>query len=133
MLDLNYVRDNLDHVREALATRGVTASTLDVFAEADAERRRVIAESDQLNAQRNTASREIGALMKEGRREEAEAQRREVGQLKDRISELDQLREQAEVRMRELLSTLPNLPHESVPVGSDESANKEVRRWGTKP
>src|SRR5438034_212526 len=119
MLDLNYVRDNLEKVRAALETRGVARSTLDVFAEADAERRRVIAESDQLNARRNTASREIGALMKDGKRDEAEAQRRDVGQLKARISELDQLREQAEARMRELLSTLPNLPHESVPVGSD--------------
>lgn len=133
MLDLNYVRDNLDKVRAALETRGVASAALDVFVEADAQRRRVIAESDQLNARRNTASREIGALMKDGKRDEAEAQRREVGQLKDRISELDQLREQAETRMHELLSTLPNIPHESVPVGSDESANIEVRRWGTKP
>src|SRR3984893_9393378 len=133
MLDLNYVRDNLDKVRAALATRGVAPTALDVFVQADAERRRVIAESDQLNARRNTASREIGALMKEGNRDQAEAQRKEVGELKDRIGELDQLREQAEARMRELLSTLPNIPHESVPVGSDESANVEVRRWGAKP
>ena len=133
MLDLNYVRDNLDKVRAALQTRGVAPSALDDFVEADAERRRLIAESDQLNARRNTASREIGALMKEGKRDEAEAQRKEVGELKERISELDQLREQAEARMRDLLSTLPNIPHESVPVGSDESANTEVRRWGTKP
>lgn len=133
MHDLNYVRDNLDKVRAALATRGVAASALDDFVHADAERRRLIGESDQLNARRNTASREIGALMKDGKRDEAEAQRREVGQLKERIGELEQLREQAETRMRDLLSTLPNLPHESVPVGSDEAANVEVRRWGTKP
>jgi seryl-tRNA synthetase len=133
MLDLNYVRDNLDQVRAALETRGVAPAALDVFVEADTQRRQVIAESDELNARRNTASREIGALMKDGKRDEAESQRREVGQLKERISELDQLREQAEARMRELLSTLPNIPHESVPVGSDETANVEVRRWGTKP
>jgi len=133
MLDLNYVRDNLDKVRAALETRGVARTTLDVFVEADTQRRRVIAESDELNARRNTASRAIGALMKDGKRDEAEAQRKDVGQLKDRISALDQLREQAEERMRELLSTLPNIPHESVPVGSDESANVEVRRWGVKP
>src|SRR3989440_1649926 len=133
MLDLNYVRDNLDRVRAALAARSMPATALDDFAEADAERRRVIAESDALNAERNNASRVIGALMKEGRREEAEAQRKQVGDLKDRIAELDQKREQAEARMRELLSTLPNLPHESVPVGKDESDNVEIRRWGTKP
>jgi seryl-tRNA synthetase len=133
MHDLNYVRDNLGQVRAALETRGVPPSALDDFVQADAERRRLIGESDQLNARRNTASREIGALMKDGKRDEADAQRQEVGELKERISELDQLREQAELRMRELLSTLPNLPHESVPVGSDESTNVEVRRWGTKP
>src|SRR3989449_5602761 len=133
MLDLNYVRDNLDRVRAALAARGMPATALDDFADADAERRRVIAESDALNAERNTASRVIGGLMKEGRREEAEVQRKQVGDLKDRIAELDQKREQAEARLRELLLTLPNIPHESVPVGKDESANVEIRRWGTKP
>jgi seryl-tRNA synthetase len=133
MLDLNYVRENIDKVREALRARGAEASALDDFARADEERRRTIAESDQLNAQRNAASREIGGLMKEGRKDEAEARRAEVGKLKDRISELDQLRAQTEERMHELLSTLPNVPHESVPVGADESANTEVRRWGTAP
>jgi seryl-tRNA synthetase len=133
MLDLNYVRENLEQVKAALAKRGTMPGALDDFARADVERRRVIAESDELNARRNAASREIGALMKEGKREEGDARRKEVGQLKDRIAELDQLREQSEARMRELLSTLPNLPHESVPVGQDESANVEVRRWGTKP
>src|SRR3989441_4980089 len=133
MLDLNYVRENLEAVRAALAARGMPTTALDDFAQADAERRRVIAESDALNAERNTASRVIGGLMKEGRREEAEVQRKQVGDLKDRIAELDQKREQSETRMRELLSTLPNIPHESVPVGQDESANVEVRRWGTKP
>jgi seryl-tRNA synthetase len=133
MLDLNYVRENLDHVRTALQTRGVAPEVLDDFVRADAQRRGVIAESDQLNAQRNASSREIGALMKEGKRDEATLRRNEVGELKERIAELDELRDQAEARMREMLSTLPNIPHETVPVGKDESANVEVRRWGTKP
>src|SRR5882672_11079075 len=133
MLDLNYVRENLVKVRAGLQTRGVAPEVLDTFAEADAERRRIIAESDQLNAARNTASREIGTLMKEGKREEAEGRRKEVNELKERIAELDQLRDEAETRMHELLAALPNIPHESVPVGADESANVEVRRWGAKP
>ena len=133
MLDLNYVREHLDEVRAKLQTRGTLPTALDDFAEAEAERRRVIGESDQLNAERNTASREIGALMKEGKRDEAEGRRKQVGELKDRIGELDQQREKAETRMRELLSTLPNLPHETVPVGADETANVEIRRWGAKP
>ena len=133
MLDLNYVRENLDKVREALQARNADTTPLDDFAKADTERRRVIAESDQLNAQRNTASREIGGLMKEGKKEEAEARRAEVGQLKERIAELDQLRGQTEARMNELLSSLPNVPHESVPRGESEADNVEVRRWGTPP
>jgi seryl-tRNA synthetase len=135
MLDLNFVRDNLERVRAALEARNApsAALALDDFANMDAERRRVIAQSDELNAARNAASRAIGALMKEGRRDEAEAQRQEVGQLKERIAELDRQRDEAEAKMRTLLSTLPNLPHESVPVGADEAANTEARRWGAPP
>src|ERR687883_504227 len=133
MLDLNFVRDHLDLVRASLNARGFPTDALEDFARADTERRRVIAESDQLNAERNAASREIGALMKEGKREEADARRREVGELKERIAGLDRERDEAEARMRELLSTLPNVPHESVPVGPDETANREERRWGTPP
>jgi len=133
MLDLNYVRENIDKVREALNARRDDTKALDDFTRADEERRRVIAESDQLNAQRNSSSREIGALMKEGKKEEAEVRRAEVAGLKDKIAELDQLRAATEARMHELLSTLPNIPHASVPVGEDESANAEIRRWGTTP
>src|SRR6185503_14742339 len=133
MLDLNYVRENIDKVRAALQSRHFDLTALDAFAEADSERRRVIAESDQLNAQRNAASREIGNLMKEGKKEEAEARRAEVGNLKTRIAELDQLRAQTETRMQELLSGLPNIPHETVPIGEGESENVEVRKWGTPP
>jgi seryl-tRNA synthetase len=133
MLDLNYVRENLDHVRQALQARRGDTTALDAFAEADSERRRIIAESDQLNAERNSSSREIGGLMKEGKNEEAERRRAQVGTLKDRIAELDHLRGHAESRMQELLSTLPNIPHESVPIGKDESDNVEIRRWGTAP
>ena len=128
MLDLNFVRDNLDKVRAALEVRQFPTVALDDFVRADAERRRVIAESDQLNAERNAASRLIGSLMKEGKQEEADGRRSEVGELKGRISELDRVRDEAETRMRELLSTLPNIPHESVPVGTDENSNREERR-----
>lgn len=133
MLDLNYVRENLENVRAALQSRRGDLTLLDAFASADAERRRVIAESDQLNAQRNSASKEIGGLMKEGKKDEAEARRAEVTSLKERIAELDQLRSETETRMHELLSALPNIPHQSVPVGTDESDNVEVRRWGSAP
>ena len=133
MLDLNYVRENLEKVRAGLQSRGVAPEVLDTFVAADAERRRIIAESDQLNAQRNSASREIGALMKDGKRDEADARRKEVNELKERIAELDRLRDEAETSMRSLLTSLPNLPAEGVPVGKGEAENVEVRRWGAKP
>src|ERR671921_243288 len=133
MLDLNYVRANLERVRAALDARGFPVAALDDFAALDAERRRAIAESDALNARRNASSREIGALMKEGKKDEAEARRKEVGELKERMAELERARDDAERRMQELLATVPNVPHESVPVGRDETANVEVREWGEAP
>lgn len=131
MLDLHFVRENIERVRAALEARGFPTEALDRFAELDAERRHVIAESDRLNAARNAASREIGALIKAGRRDEAEARRAAVAQLKERLAELEKARDEAEARMQELLATLPNIPHSSVPFGLDASANVEVRRWGT--
>ncbi|HZT57810.1 MAG TPA: serine--tRNA ligase [Pyrinomonadaceae bacterium] len=133
MLDLNYVRNNLDRVRSALEARGFPTTALDHFAVMDSERRRAIAKSDSLNAQLNAASREIGALMKEGKKEEAQARRLEVVELKKEITLEEHARANAEENIKELLSGIPNIPHESVPVGRDESANEEVRRWGDAP
>lgn len=131
MLDLNFVRENLDTVRTALLNRNFPTDLLDDFAGMDADRRKVIAESDQINAQRNASSKEIGALMQSGKREEAEAKKAEVAGLKDRQAELDEQRKDFESRMSDLLANLPNIPAGDVPVGADEAANVEVRRWGT--
>ena len=131
MLDLNFVRENLDKVREALNNRNFPAESLEKFVELDNERRRVIAESDRLNALRNSSSKEIGALMQAGKRDEAEAKKAEVAGVKEKQSELEKQRDEAELAMRELLAGLPNLPADGVPVGADESANVETRRWGT--
>ena len=130
MLDLNFVRENLDIVRNALQTRNFPLEPLDRFSELDETRRRVIGEADNINQLRNTASREIGALMQSGSRDKAEGKKTEVADLKQKQSELESARDEAEAAMRELLSTLPNIPAPDVPVGADESANKEIRRWG---
>lgn len=131
MLDLTFVRENLDAVRTALATRNYPAAELDRFVDLDAERRRVNGEADAVNQRRNAASKEIGALMQAGQRDEAEAKKAEVAGLKDKQAELERLRDEADAAMRDLLAGLPNIPAADVPVGPDESANKEVRRWGT--
>jgi len=131
MLDLLYVRENLDAVRAALADRNFPAHSLDKFVELDAERRRVIGDADAINGRRNAVSKEIGALMQSGKRDEAEAKKAEVAGLKDKQAELEARRDTAEAAMHDLLAGLPNLPADGVPVGSDESANVEVRKWGT--
>jgi seryl-tRNA synthetase len=130
MLDLNYVRDNLEAVQKALATRGFAGDLLDRFAEIDQERRRVIGEADSINQQRNAASKEIGALMQAGKRDEADAKKAEVAGLKEKQAALETARDEAESAMREILINLPNIPADDVPVGPDESANQEIRRWG---
>ena len=83
MLDLNYVRDNFDAVRAALGTRGFPTDLLDRFAEIDKERRRVIGEADSINQQRNASSKEIGALMKGGKRVNGDVQKADVSGLKE--------------------------------------------------
>ena len=136
MLDLNYVRENIDKVQEALEKRNASEERINLlkgFVEADTDRRGAIAESDSLNQQRNEFSRQIGALMKQGATEEAARLRAQVNDSKERIAGADALRDSAEQRMREILLALPNIPHESVPTGKDESDNVEVRRWGTPP
>ncbi len=131
MLDLNFVRENLDAVKTALRNRNFPADSLEKFVELDAERRRVIAESDAINQTRNSSSKEIGALVQAGKRDEAEAKKAEIAGLKDKQSELEIKRDESENAMRELLAGLPNIPAGDVPVGVDEAANVEVRRWGT--
>ncbi len=130
MLDINYVRENLEAVRAALANRNAPADALNKFTELDADRRRVIIEADALNQTRNASSKEIGALLQAGKRDEAEAKKNEVAGLKEKQAELEKARDAADLEMRDLLAGLPNLPADDVPVGADESANKEIRRWG---
>jgi seryl-tRNA synthetase len=130
MLDLHFVRENLDAVKKAFADRNFPAESLERFNELDTERRRLISESDEINQKRNAASKEIGDLMKSGQKDEAEARKSEVAGLKDRQTALDTERDVSEAEMRDLLAGLPNIPAEDVPVGKDESANVEIRKWG---
>ena len=101
------------------------------FFELDEERRSVIAEVEALQAARNSASKEIGQLMREGKKEEAEAKKAEVAANKERIATLDDRRDAVEKELFDLVAAIPNIPHEDVPYGKDDSDNPEVRRWGT--
>lgn len=131
MLDLNFVRENLETVRDAMRNRGGAADLLDRFADLDAARRRAIGEADKINQLRNSSSKEIGALMQSGQKEEADARKAEIAGLKEKQSELERQRDDADAAIREILINLPNMPAPGVPVGPDEAANVEIRRWGT--
>lgn len=130
MLDLNYVRENLETLTKALENRNFPTASLDDFVKLDETRRRVIGESDEINHRRNSSSKEIGALMQAGKKDEAEAKKAEVSGLKIKQTELEHERKELERQMDELLAGLPNVPKPDVPVGVDEKANVEIRKWG---
>ena len=90
----------------------------------------MIGQSDEINAQRNSSSKEIGALMQAGKRDEAEAKKAEVSGLKEKQHDLEHKRSEVETKMHDLLIHLPNIPADDVPVGTDENDNKEVSKWG---
>ncbi|HYJ89941.1 MAG TPA: serine--tRNA ligase, partial [Pyrinomonadaceae bacterium] len=129
MLDLGFIRENLKTVGQALENRGFAVELLDRFVEIDKERRQIIGQADEINQKRNAASKEIGGLMQAGKHDEAEAKKSEVAGLKEEQSRLEKARDEAETAIREILINLPNIPAGDVPVGPDESANKEIRRW----
>src|SRR5271155_2046975 len=132
MLDLNFVRDSLALVEEKLRQRGMNpAEVLKDFSTIDAERRQAITAAETLQARRNRASEEIAKLKKSG--QDASAQINETKELREQIAESEKKAAEQEARLRELLTSIPNLPHASVPVGSSAEANVEARRWGKPP
>ncbi len=132
MLDLNFVRDNLALVEEKLRQRGMNpAEVLKDFRTIDGERRRAITAAETLQAQRNRASEQIAKLKKGG--QDAAAQIQETKELREQIQESEKKAAEQEARLREILTSLPNLPHASVPVGKSADDNVEARRWGTPP
>lgn len=132
MLDAKLVRDNPEAVRTAMANRNAEWD-VDAFLALDERRRSLIGQTEALQARRNEASKAIGALMKDGKRDEAEAAKDEVRQINESIAALEGDLASVEAESRELLLIAPNPPHESVPVGASEDDNVEMRRWGTPP
>lgn len=127
MLDLNYFRRNLGAVAARLEDRGFHLDT-DAFLALDARRRDALSVIEQLRNDRNTQSKEIGNLRKQGvDTGEAQAKVREIG---DRIASLEEGVNAAEEEFRQLMAGVPNLPHESVPAGKSAEENAEIKRWG---
>jgi seryl-tRNA synthetase len=130
MLDKNFVRENLDFVRERLAARG-GAYSLDELMAADVEWKSIIIRSEELRRQRNEASEAIGKLKRAGN--DTSAQQAKVKEIANEIKSLEETAHVVEERLNSLLHNIPNLPNLSVPTGADETANLEVRRWGKAP
>ena len=129
MLDLNFVRANLELVEEKLRARGKDpAMLLGNFRELDVERRARITQAEGLQAQRNKISQEVARLRKAG--DDATALMDQTRALKQETDELERSAAQAEEAMRALLVAIPNLTQDSVPPGKSEAENVEVMRWG---
>jgi seryl-tRNA synthetase len=130
MLAREYLRENADSYRQALKNRGA-AVDIERFLELDGERRRSIAAVEQLKAQKNAASQEIATLKKN--KQDASAHIDAMKRVGDEIKTLDDRLAQIEEEFKLLELEFPNVPHESAPVGPDESANRVERHWGDKP
>jgi seryl-tRNA synthetase len=132
MLDLNFVRSNLERVEEKLRARGADPSALlGDFRTLDQRRREAITQAEQLKARRNELSQQVGARKKAG--EDASALMEETRSLKDKLDEIDKSASALDDEIRYALATIPNLTRDEVPIGTSEADNVTVKTWGTKP
>jgi len=130
MLDIQLLRNDLAGVAARLATRGFELDTA-AFEQLENQRKALQVQSEEAQAKVNTLSKQIGELMKQGKRDEAEAVKAEVAQVKALQEQLNQDLPRVQAALDDLLLRIPNLPHTSVPVGKDETENVEVRKVGT--
>jgi seryl-tRNA synthetase len=132
MLDLNYIRQNPAEVKAKLAELNSDAP-IDEILELDQKRRDLLKEVEALRQERNTGSKVIGQLMQQGKKDEAAAQKQRMTEVGDQIKAMDDTLRQIELDLQEKQLWVPNMPGPGVPVGPDESGNREVRRSGEPP
>ncbi|SDN00514.1 seryl-tRNA synthetase [Halogranum gelatinilyticum] len=130
MLHRRYLREHPETVRESLANRGYDDVDLDHVLAVDEEWRELKARGDDLRHERNTVSSKIGQLKAEGKDDEADEAIARSQELKEELQDIETRADELEAELEETLLELPNVPHESVPVGADESDNEELRRHG---
>ncbi|QMT31983.1 serine--tRNA ligase [Alysiella filiformis] len=130
MLDVQLLRNDVHAVAARLAGRGFALDTHQ-FNELEAQRKQLQVQSEELQAQVNVLSKQIGELMKQGKRDEAETAKTQVAEIKKQQEQLNQTLPNIQAALDDLLLSVPNLPHESVPVGADETENVEIRKIGT--
>ncbi|MBF0780951.1 MULTISPECIES: serine--tRNA ligase [unclassified Granulicatella] len=127
MLDIKQIRENVDSFKTLGRARGIDAAIFDTLISLDEERRQLIVQSEEKKQYRNTVSQEISELKRQ--KENADAKIQDMKQVGEDIKEIDERLKHVEDDMEHILVRLPNMPHESVPVGESEEDNVEVRRW----
>ena len=132
MLDLRFVRENPEVVKQNIRNKFQDAKLplVDEVIELDEENRKVKKEADDLRANRNKISKQIGALMGQGKREEAEKVKKQVTAASDHLAELEEKEKDLEERIKKIMMTIPNIIDPSVPIGKDDSENVEVQKFG---
>lgn len=132
MLDIKFVRENPELVKENIKKKFQDSKLLlvDEVIALDAEYRAAITEGDGLRAQRNKLSKSIGALMAQGKKDEAEAVKKQVTEQADRLKELEMREAELQEEVRQRMLVIPNMLDPSVPIGRDDSENVEVQRFG---
>ena len=128
MLDIKYLRQNFAEVKQKLNHRGEDLSDLDQFEALDQSRRELIAKTEELKAKRNEVTKEIAILKKE--KQDADAMIKEMRAVGDEIKAIDTELRGVEEKLEQLMLSIPNIPHESTPVGETEDDNVEIRQWG---
>ena len=132
MLDLRFVRENPEIVKQNIRNKFQDAKLplVDEVIELDEENRKVKKEADDLRASRNKISKQIGALMGQGKKEEAEEVKKQVTAASDHLAELEEKEKDLEERIKKIMMTIPNIIDPSVPIGKDDSENVEVQKYG---
>lgn len=131
MLDINYIRDNADKVKQGMLDKGEkSAGAVDEVLKADEQWRSLVQQVDELRNESNTKAREIGKLMGEGKKEEAQKIIKHTSGLKEKIKDLEEDLQKYKSQRDDLLLRIPNTPHESVPVGHSENDNEVFKTWG---
>ena len=131
MLELRFIRENLSLVKEKTERRGIKDSRIEDFEAIDTKRRELLGELEGMRNKRKTVSSEIAVLKKENR--DAESLIADMRQAGDRIKDLEKQVNEVEESLNEIVMGIPNLCHESVPVGMDDTENEEIRKWGKIP
>ena len=128
MLDIKLLRENFEEIKGKLQHRGEDLSDLDKFGELDKQRREVIVKAEQLKSKRNEVSQQIAKMKRE--KQDADELIIEMRAVGEEIKEIDKGLREVEEKLGHLLLSIPNIPHESVPVGETEDDNIEIRAWG---